>query len=80
MLFHNRMLFCNPYLFLSQILFFNKNLSFFDMQIKSFFESTKKNEIYLSKNNKKGMFFNKHTKSILKNETAGSIIAMKEWQ
>ena len=26
------------------------------------------------------MFFNKHTKSILKNETAGSIIVMKEWQ
>ena len=24
------------------------------------------------------MFFNKHTKSILKNETAGSIIVMKE--
>ena len=40
----------------------------------------RKNEMYLSKNNKKGMFFNKHTKSILKNETAGSIIVMKEWQ
>ena len=40
----------------------------------------RKNEIYLSKNNKKDMFFNKHTKSILKNETAGSIIVMKEWQ
>ena len=36
--------------------------------------------MYLSKNNKKGMFFNKHTKSILKNETAGSIILIKEWQ
>ncbi|RGU03437.1 hypothetical protein DW701_07805 [Bacteroides eggerthii] len=41
------MLFCNPYLFLSQILFFNKNLSFFDMQIKKLFLKVQRKTRYI---------------------------------